>query len=87
MWVGAEGMCHVLRIDGIVLLGQVMGIAIFSPRLDVHGNSVRGIEFCKRLLAKYPFGIFDSIVLPKGVKPTALLAGEGTRCRKLIDGY
>ncbi len=30
------------------LPGQV-GIAVFSPRLDSHGNSVRGVEVCRRL--------------------------------------
>lgn len=31
-----------------VLPGQV-GIGVFSPRLDKHGNSVRGVEACRRL--------------------------------------
>lgn len=31
-----------------VLPGQV-GIGVFSPRLDSHGNSVRGVEACRRL--------------------------------------
>jgi hypothetical protein len=26
-----------------------MGICVWSPRLDEHGNSVRGIEFCRKL--------------------------------------
>jgi glutaminase len=26
-----------------------MGIAVFSPPLDVHGNSVRGIQVCEAL--------------------------------------
>lgn len=38
-----------------------MGIAIFSPRLDTHGNSVRGVELCKHLLGHYPFGVFDKL--------------------------
>jgi hypothetical protein len=59
-------------------LTQVMGIAIFSPRLDAHGNSIRGVEFCKRLLTRYPFGIFDSIVRPKGGIPALPRELEGT---------
>ncbi|MBE3002320.1 glutaminase [Nocardiopsis sp. HNM0947] len=31
-----------------VLPGQV-GIGVFSPRLDAHGNSVRGVKVCERL--------------------------------------
>jgi glutaminase len=45
-----------------VVVPHVMGLAVFSPPLDSHGNSVRGVEFCKRLLQVYPFGIFDQIV-------------------------
>lgn len=33
-----------------VVPGQV-GLATFSPRLDPHGNSVRGVEVCRRLSA------------------------------------
>jgi glutaminase A len=44
-----------------VVIPHVMGIAIFSPPLDSHGNSVRGVEFCKRLLHNYPYGVFDSM--------------------------
>jgi hypothetical protein len=40
-----------------------MGIAVFSPPLDHHGNSVRGIAFCKELLTRHPLGIFQSIVV------------------------
>jgi hypothetical protein len=38
-----------------------MGIAVFSPPLDSHGNSVRGVEFCKRLLGACNFGVFTQI--------------------------
>jgi len=31
-----------------------MGICIWSPRLDKMGNSVRGVEFCKEFIKRYP---------------------------------
>lgn len=31
------------------------GLSTWSPRLDTIGNSVRGVEFCKRLSAIYSF--------------------------------
>ena len=29
-----------------------MGILIYSPKLDDHGNSVKGLAFCERLLSQ-----------------------------------
>ncbi|MFC7308085.1 glutaminase A [Streptomyces monticola] len=37
----------------MIVVPQVMGIAVWSPRLDSQGNTVRGIEFCKRLVERY----------------------------------
>ncbi len=34
-----------------IVVPNVMGIAVFSPRLDHHGNSVRAVEFARRLLS------------------------------------
>jgi glutaminase len=51
-------------VSGNVMLVMpgVMGICIWSPRLDELGNSVRGIEFCKRLVEVYSFHNFDHLL-------------------------
>ena len=36
----------------IVVVPNLMGIALWSPPLDKMGNSVRGVEFCKRLVQR-----------------------------------
>lgn len=46
----------------MVVVPNVMGICIWSPRLDSMGNTVRGIEFCKRLVAAYNFHNFDNVI-------------------------
>jgi glutaminase len=41
-----------------VVPGQA-GIAVFSPLLDVHGNSVRGIRVCEDLSERFALHVFD----------------------------
>ncbi|MFF4159268.1 glutaminase A [Streptomyces sp. NPDC001678] len=43
----------------MLVVPQLMGIAIWSPRLDGHGNSVRGIEVCRRLVDRYNVHTYD----------------------------
>ena len=47
-----------------VLPGQI-GIGVFSPRLDAHGNSVRGIQVCKELSRALDLHIYNRPVLGK----------------------
>ena len=55
-------------VSGAVMLvvPGLMGIAVWSPRLDEHGNSVRGIEFCRQLATAYNVHVFDSVVTGRG---------------------
>lgn len=43
----------------MLVVPQLMGICVFSPRLDLHGNSVRGIEMARRITSKYLVHLFD----------------------------
>ncbi|HEV2694409.1 MAG TPA: glutaminase A, partial [Verrucomicrobiae bacterium] len=47
-----------------VLPGQ-LGIGVFSPRLDAHGNSVRGIRVCKELSRHLDLHLFNRPVTGK----------------------
>ena len=46
----------------MLVIPGVMGICIWSPRLDELGNSVRGVLVCKELCQNYSFHNFDGIV-------------------------
>jgi glutaminase len=55
-------------VSGAIMLviPGLMGICVWSPRLDELGNSVRGIEFCRQLVAAYNVHVFDSLVTGHG---------------------
>ncbi|MCG8546242.1 MAG: glutaminase A [Alphaproteobacteria bacterium] len=45
----------------IIVVPNVMGFCTWSPRLDANGNSVRGIDFCRRLVDTFSIHNFDNI--------------------------
>ena len=45
-----------------VIVPHIGGICTYSPKLDKMGNSVRGVEFFKRLTKKYKLHIFDTLI-------------------------
>jgi len=58
-------------VSGIVIavVPNVAGIAVWSPRLDACGNSVRGVEFLKRVVDRFCFQNYDSMVESTKVDP------------------
>ncbi|CAD5116081.1 DgyrCDS5011 [Dimorphilus gyrociliatus] len=62
-WAFHIGLPAKASIAGAILIvvPNVMGIALLSPRLDCHGNSVRGVEFSKELIKLFNFHNYDSL--------------------------
>lgn len=46
----------------MVVVPNLMGLCLWSPRLDQHGNSVRGVAFCEALVQQYPFHVYDILL-------------------------
>ena len=67
-------------VSGVVLavIPNVMGIVVWSPRLDSCGNSVRGVEFLQRLVDRFSFHNFDSLVESRKQDPRRIRSAAQT---------
>jgi hypothetical protein len=58
---------------------------VWSPPLDEHGNSVKGIEFCKSLMSKYSFHNFDIVTGAEGEKADPTRRKVSVRNARVVD--
>ncbi|SPQ96817.1 unnamed protein product (mitochondrion) [Plasmodiophora brassicae] len=66
-WQFSVGVPAKSGVSGVVYLviPNLMGIAIYSPRLDANFNSARGVQYAQSIVARFRFHMFDSIVTSK----------------------
>ena len=56
----------------MVVIPNVMGFCTWSPRLDKVGNSMRGLDFCRRLVERFNFHNYDDLTGNSGKKDPRL---------------
>ncbi|MBT8486705.1 MAG: glutaminase A [Phycisphaerales bacterium] len=63
-WAFRIGLPAKSSVSGVIMtvVPNVLGVCTWSPRLDEHGNSVRGIDFGRELVRTFNFHNYDSIV-------------------------
>jgi glutaminase len=63
-WACTIGLPSKSGVSGaiFVVIPNVLGLCVWSPRLDPRGNSARGVEFCRRLTQHFSFSIFDQLL-------------------------
>ena len=60
------------------------GIAIFSPRLDAKGNTVRGIEACRRISREFGLHMFQQVRDPRQALGRVYTGADASSRRKPV---
>ena len=82
-WLYEVGMPAKSGVGGgiVAVLPGRFGIGVFSPRLDAKGNSVRGLEVCKRMSRDFGLSIFATAGRP-GIAVGRMFTGADAPSRR-----
>jgi glutaminase len=67
----------------MIVVPDVMGIAIWSPRINQDGNSIKGLDFSNKLVERFNFHLFDSAIKNVG-KVDPRLAKNATKMKGVM---
>jgi glutaminase len=70
-WAFTVGLPAKSGVSGVILvvIPNTLGFAVWAPRLDTYGNSVRGIALCQELIRRFNFHHYDRLVGDPDGKP------------------
>jgi glutaminase len=82
-WLYRVGMPAKSGVAGgvIAVLPGQLGIGVFSPLLDTHGNSVRGLRVCDDISRYFDLHLFNTPHASKSVMRLKFTAAEVNSCR------
>ncbi len=60
----------------MIVIPDVMGIAVWSPRINEFCNSMRGVDFCRKLVGQFNFHMYDSTFRPLDKTNPRLMKNE-----------
>ncbi len=95
-WVYRVGLPAKSGVGGgiIAVLPGQFGVGTFSPLLDEHGNSHRGIEVCKELSQRFHLHVYDMHFVADNIVRRSFRGGgvtskrlRGQRERKILDAH
>jgi glutaminase len=95
-WVYRVGLPAKSGVGGgiIAVLPGQFGVGTFSPLLDDHGNSHRGIEVCKELSQRFHLHVYDMHFVADNIVRRSYRGGgvtskrlRGARERKVLDSH
>lgn len=69
----------------MVVPSKRMAVVVFSPRLDAVGNSVRGVEVCKRLVNEFGLHPYGSMGGERGKVAAQQIGGQMNRADKRAE--
>lgn len=87
-WAYTVGLPAKSGVTGgiIAVVPNQLGIAVYSPALDAHGNSIRGIKVCEDLSQNFGMHLFDAYLSGRASQQSTEFASPRSLVRGGLNG-